>query len=395
MTKTRNYILRLLLLMAGFGLPTTLPAQTVQQIIVSQDTSYTDHVTLKEDARDMDLMVKFIFDEEKNTLTVNLISYRSLFVFRDNVRYKPTIGWKRSFRPDKLPYVVNCAPKARFRISKEVKNSIPKPRKKHVFNRWIEYDVLQPIPQEYNMVNDFISQSFDIPNKQTLVKVKLRDVYLMDDVSKNDAKRKYEISYGHDLNREYQVHIKRNPCFGKEEDIKSAAEAVKSISTGYASMKEKFGAGTVKSQDALKVFNEMHDLLTKQFPYKDIQSECPDVQRLWKQYNLYTDSISSMSCVVADSTSTADRLDGVDSRGIMPRDILSKAKQIDRMVSRWLSSKDIVEKRDLIRRGEDLITDGNTTISSQGVYSTEQRQAVSVFQEAVRYFNKICKQGRP
>ena len=68
-----------------------LQAQIVRTISVSQETSYTDHISLKEDTKDMDLMVKFVFSEADNTLSVTLISYRTLFVFWDNVHYKPLI----------------------------------------------------------------------------------------------------------------------------------------------------------------------------------------------------------------------------------------------------------------------------------------------------------------
>ena len=47
-----------------------LEAQTVRTISVAQGLSYTDHISLKEDVKDMDLMVKFVFNEDDNTLDV-------------------------------------------------------------------------------------------------------------------------------------------------------------------------------------------------------------------------------------------------------------------------------------------------------------------------------------
>lgn len=69
---------------------------------MAQGKSYTDHISLKPDSKDMDLMVKFVFSEDKNTLTVTLISYRSLFVFWDNVHFYPLIKG-RKLRPAQLP----------------------------------------------------------------------------------------------------------------------------------------------------------------------------------------------------------------------------------------------------------------------------------------------------
>ena len=70
----------------------SLTAQTVKTIGVGQDAPYTDHVALLDDSRDMDLMVKFVFNEAENQLTVSLISYRSLFVFREDTRYKMAVN---------------------------------------------------------------------------------------------------------------------------------------------------------------------------------------------------------------------------------------------------------------------------------------------------------------
>jgi hypothetical protein len=153
--------------------------------------------------------VKFVFDEAANQLTVSLISYRNLFVFRDNARFKPTIKG-RTIRPDMLPYVVTFDPSEKYQISKLFKSTVPRPHKKFVFSRWIEYEHLQPAPQEYQMVNDFITQTFDIQKKETQVSVTLRDVMLMDDVSKKPTRKCYSISYGRDLYLQYQITILLN-----------------------------------------------------------------------------------------------------------------------------------------------------------------------------------------
>ena len=55
-------------------------AQTTKQIEVDGNEPYVDHVSLMEGSTDMDLLVKFMFDEPNNSLTVSLISYRKLFV---------------------------------------------------------------------------------------------------------------------------------------------------------------------------------------------------------------------------------------------------------------------------------------------------------------------------
>ena len=125
---------RIVLLLSGLLWLLGLQAQTVRTIQVAQGASYTDHISLKEDSKDMDLMVKFVFDEEKNTLTVTLISYRMLYVFWDNVRYKPLIKG-RTLRPDQLPYVVDAKPKDKYKVSKFFRATVPEPREDFFFQR--------------------------------------------------------------------------------------------------------------------------------------------------------------------------------------------------------------------------------------------------------------------
>lgn len=362
----------------------TSMSQTVKNIAVSQDQPYTDHISLEGDVTDKDVMVKFVFDEAANQLTVSLISHRMIFVFREDVRFKPLIKGRR-IRPDQLPYVVNYDPSEQYRISKLFKATVPKPRKKYVFHRWIDYEGLQPAPQEYSMVNDYISQTFNVMKKRNSVVVRLRDVMLMNDVSKHLDKRRYEIPFGRDLYTEYHVDILRNPCFGMEEDIASAKAALDGVRKGYRSLRRRFAGGTVDSQESLEVFQNLKDQLAEQYPYKEIQSPCPDIQLAWDTYNTYTDSISRISCRVVSAVKPK-----VAGSGVSARMLLAKARQIDAAVSRYLMSKDPIQRRDIIIQTEDVIKAVHSDIESQGVYTDEQRKAVAVFRNAERYFKNNC-----
>lgn len=360
---------------------------TIRNISVSQEQSYTDHLSLAGDATDMDIMVKFVFDEAANQLTVSLISHRMLFVFREDARYKPLIKG-RKLRPDQLPYVVNTDPADQFKISSVFKRTIPKPRKKHIFYRWVEYDGLQPAPQEYMMVNDYISQTFDIQKKHAPVIVRLRDILLMNDISKRLDKRIYEISFVRDLATEYRIDIKRNPCFGLDEEVVSAQAALEGISKSYTKLYKKYGKGTVADEENLSVFNDLKETLVKQYPHQDAQSPCPDIQQARDAYNAYVDSIASMECKVVASNAGGK---GIGSAGVSPKLLLSKARQIDTSVARWLLSTDPIERRDIITNVENIIKTTNETVASEGVWTPEQKQALSVFREAERYFKNNCQ----
>ena len=389
MMKTISRI-RLLLVVGviSFLLPPSssleISAQTVKNITVSQEQPYTDHISLEGDVTDKDIMVKFVFDEAANQLTVSLISHRMIFVFREDVRFKPLIKG-RKIRPDMLPYVVTYDPNDQYRISKLFKSTVPKPFKQYVFHRWIDYEGLQPAPQEYRMVNDYISQTFDILKKRNSVVVRLRDVMLMNDVSKHLDKRRFEIHFGRDLYTEYLVDIQRNPCFGMDEDIVSAKTALEGVRKSYNSLRRRFGNGVVDSQESLTAFENLKDQLAEQYPRKEIQSLCPEIQQMLETYNAYTDSISQIKCKYVPSNAGKIASDGLNARML-----LTKARQIDAAVSRYLLSTDPIERRDIILQTENTIKTVHETINGQRVYTNDQRQALQVFREAERYFRNNC-----
>jgi hypothetical protein len=365
-----------------------LSAQTVRNITVSQDTAYTDHISLEVDSRDKDIMVKFVFDEAANTLTVNLISYRTMFVFREDVRFKPTIKG-RTLRPDQLPYVVTFDPSEKYTISKLFKSTVPRPRKKYVFKRWVDYEGLQPAPQEYAMVNDYVSQTFDILGKRNQVKVTLRDIMLMDDISKHPNKKRYEISYGRDMFREYNIQILRNPCFGLDEDMAAAKKAEEAVKNAYASIKGKFGKGEVGSQEILASFKDMQAMLLTQYPAKELKSDCPDFQNIWDSYNAYVDSIASMRCVIA-ATSVNGGIT-VGQEGVSAKLLHNRARQIDAMVTRWLISNDPIERRDIVKQCDFIIQGVKELLTKQGgARTSEQLRALEVFREAEQYYRLKC-----
>ena len=381
-------------------LPTTMLAQapkqsiqTAKAITISQEEPYTDNIMLTNDVKDKDLMVKFVFNEDKNTLTVSLISYRRLFVFWDDTRYKGTFSGSGKLHIDRLPYVITSNDGDRFRLSKSYRKSLPKPRKQHIFKKWIEYEGLQPVDKERNMVNDYIEQTFDIQNKRTNVVVRLRDVLLMDQTGEKGKSKRYELSNGKDLNTEYQITIQRNPCFGTEEEMAAVSKSLTGIMGSYKNFKKKYGKGRVGTEEALKLFKEMKSVLTTQFTKDTIVSQCPDIQKLRDQYNLIVDSINGIDVKMesANILEASGAIMGAKGRVMNTKIILSNARQLDQNVARWLRSNDQVEREDLKMQCMGIIKDTNLIINSGGGQTAEERNAINIFRQAEKYFNKSCK----
>ena len=381
-------------------LPTTMLAQapkqsiqTAKAITISQEEPYTDNIMLTNDVKDKDLMVKLVFNEDKNTLTVSLISYRRLFVFWDDTRYKGTFSGSGKLHIDRLPYVITSNDGDRFRLSKSYRKSLPKPRKQHIFKKWIEYEGLQPVDKERNMVNDYIEQTFDIQNKRTNVVVRLRDILLMDQTGEKGKSKRYELSNGKDLNTEYQITIQRNPCFGTEEEMAAVSKSLTGIMGSYKNFKKKYGKGRVGTEEALKLFKEMKSVLTTQFTKDTIVSQCPDIQKLRDQYNLIVDSINGIDVKIesANVLDASGAIMGAKGRVMNTKIILSNARQLDQNVARWLRSNDQVEREDLKMQCMGIIKDTNLIINSGGGQTAEERNAINIFRQAEKYFNKSCK----
>ena len=382
-------MIRTVLLLWMVAMTITGSAQAVKDVAVSQEKSYTDHLALKNDSKDLDLMIKFVFNENKNTLTVSLISYRMLFVFWDSVRYKNVIK-NRWIKPQQLSYVVNFNFGDQFRLTKPFRNSLSQPYKKHVCKKWIEVDGLQPAEMELNMVNDYIEQTFDIQGKRNNVVVRLRELMLMDEVRQKGASKCYEIGYGKDLNLEYHVTIQRNPCFGLEEEIAAAVKSQEAVQKSYRSLKGKYGKGKVATQEALNNFKELKATLVAQFPKNTDKSQCPDIQQAHDQYNLYVDSIQNMRASVAENPMAT--IGGSEGRALNAKSIITNARLLDSTVSRWLVSRDEMERADFEKQCRNIIKDTSVMIGSSSGQTPEERNAVTLFRNAEKYFKQTCKQ---
>ncbi len=386
-------------------------ARIVKNITVSAQEAFTDHLSLKNDTKDMDLMVKFVFDESNESLTVMLISYRNLFVFQDDTRYKQVVSWwSRKLKVDKFPYVVTADEGQQFRLTSEMKRSIPKPRRKHVFNRWVYYDGLIPQPTAFKMVNDVIEQKFDIKNKRDNVTVTLRDVFLME----QDAKKpnRFWLVYGKDLDTKYQITLQRDPCFTKAEEIKGARESLANLQKIYVRFHSLYKDGTVHSQEALDAFNTRKKAIMQQFPPQFLESRCEDLQNVWDKYNACLDSISAMKCKVkpieipapkpqpmpqdASAGNAGNAASQLPPQAAPPRtntsvsSLLMKARQIDSYVAQWLLSKDKSERSSLEQLCRNLVSEGNKVISNSPASSTDMQRAIRLFRSAERYFKNTC-----
>lgn len=364
-----------------------LNAQTIKYIEVSGNTPYVDHIALMQGTDDMDLLVKIAFKEPDNSLTISLISYRKLFVPQSDIRYSQVVRHSK-LRPNKLPYVVEYDDQTEFILTKSLKKSIA-PKRKHIFNRWIEYEGLQPQPTNYKMVNDYIEQTFDILNKEADVSITLRDILVMAQLPSH-KKTKYELFFQTDLDRKYEIHIKRDPCFGKEEAIKISATQVENVKAGFLAFNKQFGrTSDFNTPGSEKIFNEMKDILLQQFPKNEYSNECPEIQSNIDIYNSYVDSIRQMQAKIIHKIESQKRAK-LETLDFSADYILTMARKIDNNVNRWLLSSDNTERKDLETACDQVINLIRSHVIKATIISESQKAAINIFNEAANYFHRTC-----
>ena len=366
----------------------TLHGKTVKTITVADGIPFTDHIAMATDATDKDLMVKFVFDEKANTLTVSVLSFRMLFVFWESTPYKSVIS-RRWIRTDRLPYVVTAEEGQHFRLAKPFCKTLTRPNKKHVFKKWIEYEGLQPQEKELKMLNDYIDQTFDIQNKRNNVTIRLRDVMLMDATRQKGINTRYEIGFGKDLDTEYQITIQRNPCFGLEKDIESAKKSLEAVKKSYKSLKSKYGKGTVNSEDGKKAFNELKATLAAQFQQINDSSACPDIQQCYTQYNLYADSLANMKVSIIAPEEASEKVLGAKGSEANAKIVLTNSRLLDNKVALWLNSRDPSERQDIVTTCQSIIKDTKLIIST--LPASQYKETIKVFNNAEQYFKKTCR----
>ncbi len=371
-------------------------ANTVKQIKVSADSTYTDHIALKDDSNDMDLIVKIMFNEGKNTLSLSIISYRSLFVFQSETlcsQIKSIWCWNRRLKTDKLPFVVSTEPDAKYYFSKQYWKTLPKPKRKHIFHKWLTYPSsdLQPIPTEYKMVNEFITQEFNLLDNCSSTSITLGDIMMLEKRNTKPGKpSKYDIIWGKDLQMTYNITIERDPCFGLDKNIQQAQQKADKVKLAYGIFMNKYGNGTVRCEADLEQFNATKKEFLANVSHVDSISPCPKIQSCNDSINMYLDKIKSLNCsIAAPAIGTGKGSATVSSFNV--GFVTTQARRIDDAVSRWLISKDKVEKGDLIKQCEDIIAIVQPMLESNS-YNASQQKAVNLFRQAVSYYKKTCKQ---
>lgn len=363
-----------------------LPAQTVKNVTLTDNTPYADALTLTNTKGETQLTATLLFDEAENTVSVSLQSERKLFVFWQDIAYRKAFTCRR-LRADRLTYGMTGNTSDYFRRVWLFAKDLPKPRCRHIFHTWATAEGLQPADGERRVVNDSVGQIFSLPDKRTDVTIRLRDVLLMDEVKQKGVSHTYDLSFAGDINTEYKITLQRNPCLKMEQQIDAAEKALTAAERSYHALEQAYPKHTVPRQEDMDMFTELKQAMLLQFPVNNDSTACTRIMELNGQYNLYADSISSfdvtLNIPIDPLTNQARKLD--------TKTVLYNARQLDANVSRWKASDDVVERSDLMEQCKSIVADTNELIKTSSVQSDEAKEAVTLFREAEKYFYKSCR----
>lgn len=377
---------------------------------VSEANSFHDKLQIPFDDKGLDLNVNIAFDEEENILTISLTGTRQLMVFRDDIVYKSAFRkaflGKRHLKANLLPYPVLVRPNTKITLAKEIWNSFPKKRSKHIFNNWLtnvsrELQVIAPSHSsdesaEATLIVDSIVQRFHVAPKATKASFTLRNILVADRQGKPQPKvaqkrntgseTTFQIVGDNDLNLTYNLTIQRDPCFGQDSLIEVTNTKVNNVMKAYATLRKACPTGIVTTPEEQGIFNQHRQYLLSQFPFITDTTSCYTLQTAYSQYNQYVDSIATASCHVVPIVSD----EAGNSRlniGVRARTILDAAHRLDNLVSQIMVTHDAAQEHDLTVSGRNIILSITKAVHDNGLHDEEQRKAYEIFLRAKSYFN--------
>ena len=365
-----------------------LQAQTTKNIALSNKAPVTEELTF--DKGD-NITVRFLFDEDSNSLTVSVTSPKRLFVFWSDTRYRKVFSCHHWFKPEKLSYAVSGNVTDRFRAGRIFRKGIHGCNRRHVFYRWLECESegIRVESKRRTLVNDSLVQTFYIIDSRTRsVDLRLRDIMTLNQTKQKGNASTFEIDEGKDFNIRYHITLQRDPCLGRDDEIAASNGALEAVRKNYTSLLKKYASKKVYDQESFDAFMEIKETLLAQFPSFSPTSTCPQIQQAHEQYNKLVDSIQQFNVTLETKPVLVTEK---EEKALNAQTILANARQLDKMVSRWLVSEDETERTDLVQQCRSLISETSMLIGNNSGQTPEERNAVDLFFRAKQYFKKMVK----
>lgn len=377
----RNKIIILFVLLLG-ALPTKAQQDGVLKLSAGQ--SITDHIDIQTSQGDnVGMIVKILFLENENTISVSLISYHTIFALWSDTQYRSAVNCFSRLIPHKLPFANECDEKTRFKISSSTKKDMKlytKRRRKYVMRQTIRATGAFPLETPTKIVNDVIEQKFLINGDTTShISIFLGDILFME--KRKPKKDKYHIFAYSKLDKEYKIEIMRDHCRGREGDIEVATTVFNALQSALASLNEiKSNTSISNTIEKKELFDKLKDIAVKRFPKNLKEDKCDMIRDLYVRYNALVDSLQCINLTVDVKSNIAD-----------DKYIRDRTRQLDKCLSVMQCSTDVAERLQMKKECEDIISEINLYIASVEIIDDKTVRAVEMFYSAERVFIDLTK----
>lgn len=380
----KNKILILLICLFGVWYSN---AQQAGRWELSAEQSVTDHIDIPTSRGDhVGMIVKIVFLENENTISVSLISYYTIFALWSDTPYKSAVGWFSRLKPHNLPFANECNEKTRFKVLSSAKKDMAlytNSRRKYVMKQTLRADGAFPLEAPVKIINDVIEQKFLINGDTTNhISITLGDVLFME--RRNTKKEKYDIFAYSKLDKKYKIEIKRNYCLGREKDIEVATTAVNALQSSLLSLGEiKSNTSISNTIEKKELFDNLKNIAIKRFPKNMMADKCPAVQDLYDHYNALVDSLQSMEIEVHMKSKVADG-----------NYIRERTQELDHCMSVMQCSTDVAECLQMKKECEDIISEINLYIAGVEIVDDKTVRAMEMFYQAEKVFIDFTKYSK-
>ncbi|WP_455621404.1 hypothetical protein [Parabacteroides sp.] len=377
----RNKIIFLFVLLLGV---LSVKAQQDGVLKLSAEQSITDHIDIQTSRGDnVGMIVKILFLEDENAVSVSLISYHTIFALWSDTRYRSAVNWFSWLIPHKLPFANECDEKARFKISSSTKKDMKrytKRRRKYVMRQTLRATGAFPLETPTKIVNDVIEQKFLINGDTTShISIFLGDILFME--KRKPKKEKYHIFAYSKLDKEYKIAIERDHCLSREGDIEVATTAFNALQSSLASLNEiKSNTSISNTVEKKELFDKLKEIAVKRFPKNLKEDKCDAIRDLYIRYNALVDSLQNIRLAVEVKSNIAD-----------DKYIRDRTRQLDQCMSVMQCSTDVAECLQMKKECEDIISEVNLYITSVEIIDDKTVRAVEMFYNAEKVFINLTK----
>lgn len=376
-----NRILILFILLLGV---INAKAQQDGVLKLSAEQSITDHIDIKTSrGEDVGMIVKILFLEEENAISVSLISYHRIFALWADTPYRSAVNWLSRLVPHKLPFANECDEKARFKITSSAKKDMKlytKRKRKYVMRQTIMATGAFPLETPTRIVNNVIEQKFLINGDTTNhISIFLGDILFME--KRKPKREKYHIFAFSKLDKEYKIEIERNHCLNRESDVEVANTALNALQSSLASLNEiKSNRAISNTVEKKELFDKLKGIAMERFPKNLKEDRCQTIQDIYSRYNALVDSLQEMTLTVEVKSNVAD-----------DNYIRERTRLLDKYMSIMQYSTDIAERLQMKRECEKIVSEINLYIAGAEIIDDKTLRAVEIFYNAEKVFIELTK----